>query len=112
MHNYNKLLKVSAIIHCVLGGLITGFYLFAGFLLTLYGLGMGSFQQNTFAQNVGLMAVCSLFLVLPVLVLLTGVFLLTHKHYYFCFVILAMECLSFPLGTLLGVLTIVTLLKP
>ena len=41
-----------------------------------------------------------------------GYYLRAHRHHTFCVVVAAIECLSVPLGTILGVFTIVTLLDP
>jgi hypothetical protein len=34
-----------------------------------------------------------------------------HKNYTFCFVIAALVCLSMPLGTILGIFTIIVLMR-
>ncbi|MBT8484680.1 MAG: hypothetical protein KJO43_03810 [Phycisphaerae bacterium] len=44
--------------------------------------------------------------------LLTGFFLLRHTHRTFCVVVAAITCLSIPIGTVLGVFTIVVLARP
>lgn len=41
-----------------------------------------------------------------------GYYLRTHRNHTFCVVVAAIECLSVPLGTILGVFTIVTLVDP
>jgi hypothetical protein len=43
---------------------------------------------------------------------LAGRCLQTHRGYTFCLVMAAIECLFMPLGTVLGVLTIVVLMRP
>ena len=44
-------------------------------------------------------------------VLTTGRFLARRKHYTFCLVMAGVECLFMPFGTVLGVFTLVTLLR-
>lgn len=43
---------------------------------------------------------------------LAGYYLRTQRHHTFCLVVAAIECLNMPLGTILGVLTIITLVDP
>jgi len=47
-----------------------------------------------------------------VCVILTGRFIVRHKHYIFCLVIASLNCLFMPFGTVLGVFTIVVLVRP
>jgi hypothetical protein len=49
---------------------------------------------------------------LAVLSFLTGRFLSRRQHHTFCIVISAINCLTVPFGTALGVYTIVVLLRP
>ncbi|HTU24703.1 MAG TPA: hypothetical protein VMF30_04870 [Pirellulales bacterium] len=49
---------------------------------------------------------------LAVLVLLTGRWLSERRRYNFCLVVAAVECMFMPIGTVLGVLTLVVLLRP
>lgn len=43
---------------------------------------------------------------------LTGKFLSERKHHTFCVVVSALHCLSIPVGTILGVFTLVVLARP
>ena len=43
--------------------------------------------------------------------LLAGKYLKQHKNYTFCFVIAVISCMFAPLGTLLGVFTIIVLVR-
>jgi hypothetical protein len=45
-------------------------------------------------------------------VVLAGRFIAKHKHYIFCLVIASLNCLFMPFGTILGVFTIVILMRP
>jgi hypothetical protein len=42
----------------------------------------------------------------------TGRFLARRQRYTFCFVVAVLTCLSFPLGTALGIFTIIVLQRP
>jgi hypothetical protein len=46
-----------------------------------------------------------------VLLILAGRFLARQRHWIFCVVVAAISCTSFPLGTALGIFTLVTLTK-
>src|SRR5215203_217986 len=52
-----------------------------------------------------------LFFVLAFLAFWAGRSLGKHKNYTFCFVIAALVCLSMPLGTILGIFTIIVLMR-
>ncbi len=43
---------------------------------------------------------------------LMGYWLSVHRHYMACLVLGALACLAFPLGTLLGILTLAVLFRP
>jgi len=45
-------------------------------------------------------------------VVLAGKSLARHKHYTFCLVVAALECSFLPFGTVLGVFTIIVLVRP
>ncbi|MBM4277311.1 MAG: hypothetical protein FJ130_05415 [Deltaproteobacteria bacterium] len=47
-----------------------------------------------------------------VCVILAGRYIVRHKHYIFCLVIASLNCLFMPFGTILGVFTIVVLVRP
>jgi hypothetical protein len=49
---------------------------------------------------------------LAVCIILSGRYLAKRTHYYFSFVVACFLCLSAPLGTTLGVFTIIILLSP
>ena len=51
------------------------------------------------------------FFVLAFLAFWAGRSLGRHKNYTFCFVIAALVCLSMPLGTILGIFTIIVLMR-
>jgi hypothetical protein len=43
---------------------------------------------------------------------LTGRFLALRKHYVFCLIVAGVNCMNAPFGTILGVFTIVVLVRP
>ncbi len=49
---------------------------------------------------------------MAILIASAGYFLSKRRHRTFCLVVAAVECLSMPLGTLLGVFTILVLVRP
>jgi hypothetical protein len=46
------------------------------------------------------------------LILAAGNFLGRRKSYTFCFVVACIECICFPLGTILGIFTLIVLCRP
>jgi len=51
-------------------------------------------------------------LAFAVCVILAGRYIVRHKHYIFCLVLASLNCLFMPFGTILGVFTIVVLMRP
>lgn len=49
---------------------------------------------------------------MAVAIVLAGRFLARRVHYMYCLVVAAVECLFMPLGTILGVFTIIVLIRP
>lgn len=117
--------KMLAIGHYVLGGL-TG--LFSLFPLIHVGMGILMLTSpETFASAsdpegapafagwffIGIGTFIILFgLSLAVLMILTGRYLGQQRKYTFCFVMACVECINVPLGTVLGVLTLMALNRP
>jgi hypothetical protein len=46
---------------------------------------------------------------IPICILIAGLSLAKHRHYWFAFAIACVECLFIPFGTILGVFTIIVL---
>ena len=118
-------LKLLSVFHYVLGGLLGCcacfpiIHLAIGILLLTAPPGFHG-QKNDEAATalVGVM-----FTVIPaamillgwataICVLVAGRFLARRVHYTFCLVVAAILCTFMPLGTVLGVLTIIVLLRP
>lgn len=50
-------------------------------------------------------------LTLAVFIAVTGRYLSQHKHHLFCMVVAVIECLFMPFGTILGIFTIIVLMR-
>ncbi len=115
-------LRLLSIFHYIWGGLTALFTLFP-----LFYLGFGLMIINSpqiFAGSKGappaafgmVMVIIGavgtiIALILAGCIIATGRFLADRRNYTFCFVIACIECLSVPLGTALGVFTIITLTR-
>ncbi len=116
-------LRLLSIFHYVVGGLAALFALFPIFHLIL-GL-VFILAPETFASKneepppafLGWFFVvfAATFILLgwifAVFVIVTGRFLARHKHWLFCVVMAGIECLFMPFGTVLGVFTIIVLMR-
>ena len=49
---------------------------------------------------------------IAVCIIIAGSNLAKRKHYTFCLVIAAISCMFMPLGTVLGIFTIIVLMRP
>jgi hypothetical protein len=116
-------LKLLSIFHYVLGA-FTALVSFVPVILLTIGLVMlvspQTLEPSGGETQEGLQIVGGIFVGVAMLVLLVGLgsalcvilagrFLNHRTHYIFCMVVAALECLSFPFGTILGVFTIVVL---
>jgi len=115
-------LKLLSIFHYVVGGITALFACFPVFHLTI-GLsmlsgGFGPPDEAFPARLFGLM-----FVLIPACIILagwslagvivaTGYFLSKRQRYMFCLVVAGIECVFMPFGTVLGVFTIIVLVKP
>ena len=114
-------LRLLSIFHYVLAGIqalmacIPLIHLVVGSVLLVAGLAS---REGGPPVVVGLlfMLVAAAIIVLgwtmAVLVFLAGRFLAARTHYLYCFVVAAVACAFVPLGTILGVFTIVVLTRP
>ncbi|MCG6962482.1 MAG: hypothetical protein LJE95_04365 [Acidobacteria bacterium] len=112
-------LQLLSIFHYVVGGLmalvacIPFIHFFIGLALTA-----GWFEKpepDVAPIGIVLMLIAGLFIVcgwtLAVLMIVAGRFLAKRQHRTFCIVVAAMACLFMPFGTILGVFTIVVLMR-
>jgi hypothetical protein len=119
MNQDQEHLKLLAIFHFVLAGLcgMVSLIPLAQLVLGL-GLASGSLDSEPVAQVMGCFFVAvagtgvALGLSLAVCLLLAGRALLEQKHYTFCLVMACVGCLFMPFGTVLGVFTLLVLLRP
>ena len=114
-------LRLLSIFHYVLAGLqaftacifvihvIIGLVMLAG---GMQGRGGGPpVVFGIFFLTMGLVAM-GIGVTAALLLYIAGRFLGERSHYTYCFVIAVLSCLAFPLGTVLGVFTVVVLSRP
>ena len=112
-------LRILSTFHYVVGGMAG---LFSLFPLIHVGFGVAMVRGvldhgNPPPPFVGwiLIGIGSLFiaagLTYAILVTLTGRYLATRRHYFFCLVIAGIETIFMPFGTVLGVFTIIALIQ-
>ena len=115
-------LRILSIFHYVVAG-ISG--LFACFPIFHFGIGLsmvvGSFTNP---EEMGPMALFGLVFtviagsimlfgwIFAILIALAGYNLASKKNYMFCLVMAGVECIFTPFGTVLGVFTIIVLMRP
>jgi hypothetical protein len=126
MNQDQEHLRLLAIFHYLLGGLMA---LFGSIPLVYVGVGIalisGLFPEppNQPPPPMPESLVGGLFVAmgatfvligwtLAAMVAYTGRCLQQYRHYTFCLVIAGLECMCVPLGTVLGVFTIVVLVRP
>jgi hypothetical protein len=115
-------LKLLSIFHYVVGG-ITGIFACFPIIHLIMGLVM-IFAPLVFDSNGDAAPVVFglFFVIFPLLfitlgwtlaicIITAGRFLAARKHYQFCLVIAAIECIFMPFGTVLGVFTIIVLMR-
>ena len=128
MNQDEQYVKILAIFHFVVAGIsalaacfpILHFIMGLGMLAVSLGLGAseGAFAEAAIPGLVGLLftliagSVMLFGWAFAVCVALTGWFLLKKKRHMFCVVMGGVECMFMPFGTVLGVFTIITLMKP
>lgn len=114
--------RLLSIFYYILGGLkligscLPLIYLFVGASM-LSGPLRGHHAEAGPALVGGVFVLAAVFLLLAcwvvgVCMLFTGYCLSQRKNYTFCVVIAAIECLFFPVGTVLGVFSLIVLLRP
>jgi len=122
-------LRLLSIFHYVVAGLTAFFACFPVFHL-IFGLVMliapgalehgqqGSQNAPEFLRFVGLVVAMVAMLIMltgwgmAACILFAGRFLSRRRHYTFCLVMAALSCMITPFGTVLGVFTIVVLMRP
>jgi hypothetical protein len=117
-------LKLLSIFHYVVGG-ITGFFAcfpIIHFIIGIFVLAVGLTGASDderfpllifglmFTLIAGLIILCGW--TLAVCLIVSGRNLARRRRYNFCFVIACISCLLMPYGTVLGVFTIIVLMRP
>src|SRR5690242_15333130 len=115
-------LKILSIFHYVVGG-IAG--LFACFPIIHFVIGVGVMITSLTDKSAGAPPfLFGLFFVViagsimlfgwafAICIFLTGRFMSKRKNYMYCLVMAGVECIFTPFGTVLGVFTIITLVRP
>jgi hypothetical protein len=122
MNQDQEHLELLSIFHYILGGIAA---LFAFFPLIYLGLGIfflvlpdrfeGSGSPPPWFLGWIFIVIGGVFMLIGLAfafcVVLAGRFIAKHKHYIFCLVIASLNCLFMPFGTILGVFTIVILMR-
>jgi hypothetical protein len=116
-------LQLLSMFHYVLGALIALFSLFP-LIHVAMGLGMmtGTFPADTPSDFTAMRWVGGIFtviaggfilfgLALAACAIATGAFLAKRVRYFFCLVVAGVECVFMPFGTVLGVFTLVVLMR-
>jgi hypothetical protein len=115
-------LKLLSIFHYIVGGIMALFSLFPIFHL-IFGIvmivspdtfesggeGPPAFIGWLFALTGGIIIIVGM--ALATCVIMAGRFLSLRRHYTYCFVVACIECLFIPFGTVLGVFTIIVLMR-
>jgi hypothetical protein len=121
MNQDEEHLKLLSIFHYVVGG-ITG--LFACFPITYLIMGIFILAVACVDQTEAPLVIMGLIFVfmslalitlgwtLAVCLIISGRCLTRSRRYKFCFVIACISCLLMPYGTVLGVFTIIVLMRP
>lgn len=118
MNNNEQYLKLLSVFHYVVGGLAA---FFSSFFLIHLSIGVaiiaGAVPDHP-PKFVGLLLVMiALFAIasgwtLATCIIIAGRNLAMRRHYMFCLVMAAISCIFMPFGTVLGVFTIIVLLRP
>jgi len=118
MNQDEQYLKLLSVFHYVVGGL-AAFFACIPFIHLGLGIAMlvGAFQDGP-PRFIGLFFVLMAMLfitagwTLAICIVIAGRCLAKRKHYMFCLVIAAISCIFMPFGTVLGVFTIIVLMRP
>ena len=117
MNQDEQYLRLLSVFHYVVGGLVA---LFACIFLMHFCIGVAMLTGaiNDAPAFMGLMLVVmatvaiTLGWTLAVCIIIAGRCLAKRKHYMFCLVMAAISCIFMPFGTVLGVFTIIVLMRP
>jgi hypothetical protein len=126
MHNDEQHLTALSICHYIYGALVGVLSCFP-LIYVLVGVGLvvaaPSMEVKDPNERLGMQFAGGMFAIIGAVAaviglvsagftLLAGDFLRRRRGYLFCFIVAAIECLNMPLGTILGVFTIIVLVRP
>jgi len=117
MNDDEKYLKLLSVFHYVVGGLAACFACIPIIHLSI-GIAMLVGAIDDAPEFVGaLLVLIAIFAMLvgwtlAVCIIIAGRCLAKRKRYMFCLVIAAISCVFMPFGTVLGVFTIIVLMRP
>lgn len=84
-----------------------------GTFLGFFTLGLWNFFAGSLDRFLGGCILSSLYsLSMPILLVLAGGSLARHRRYVFCIVVASLACFSLALGTILGIASLIVLLRP
>jgi hypothetical protein len=124
MSQDEKYLNLLSIFHYVVAGLsalsacFPIFHLIAGIAMIVMGMQPNADYRGPPPTLFGgfFVAVAGAFMALgwvfAIAMAVAGRFLAKREHHKFCLIIAGVECMAMPYGTVLGVLTLITLLRP
>lgn len=124
MNQDEEHLKLLSIFHYVVGGIagfvacIPIFHLIIGIVILVAALSETSGDERIPGVIFGLMFILIAGLIilcgwtLAVCLIISGRNLTRRRRYKFCFIIACISCLLMPYGTVLGVFTIIVLMRP
>ncbi|MHC4060618.1 MAG: hypothetical protein ACYSUC_05245 [Planctomycetota bacterium] len=117
-------LKLLSIFHYVVGG-IAAFFACFPIIHLIIGIGMlaGGFEQASSNGHFPAFLFGLMFVLIPgfimlcgwalaICLIIAGRQLAERKHYTFCLVTACISCIFMPFGTVLGVFTIIVLMRP
>jgi len=117
-------LKLLSIFHYVVGG-IAAFFACFPIIHVLMGIAMlaGGFEEASSKGEFPVFLFGLMFVLLPgfimmcgwalaICLIIAGRQLAKKKHYMFCLVMACISCIFMPFGTVLGVFTIIVLMRP
>jgi uncharacterized membrane protein len=115
-------LQILSIFQYIVGGLAALFasipliHLFIGIGIVIAGLTQPSVEGPPVWFGLFFIGIASIIMLFgwafAICIGLTGWFMAKRKHYTFCLVMAGVECMFNPFGTVLGVFTILTLVRP
>jgi len=117
MNQDKRYLKLLSVFHYVVGGLVAFFacipfiHLSLGIAMLVGAIDGAPAFAGVLLAMIGMIGILMGW-TLAVCIIIAGRCLAKRKHYMFCLVMAAITCTFMPFGTVLGVLTIIVLMRP